>query len=491
MRPTRWTSCSGAGRRSLPDYGKPPAYLSAVAHYATAGDEVADLCTQAGFAPDPEQRLILDQVFAADRRGHPAAFEVAVICPRQNLKTGTFKQIALGWLFITGEPYVIWSAHEFKTAAEAFRDMVALIESTPSLARRIKSVHRAAGNEGIELTGGQRLDFKARTKTGARGLSAPKLVLDEAFALQPGHMGSLLPTMAAMADPQVLYGSSAGLAGSEVLRGLRDRGRADADPRMFYAEWCDVRPGVCVSEDCPHTLVSAGCALDDMDRLAAANPALGRRIMPDTLRMLRRAMPADEFAREFLGWWDEPARTGADLPVERWVAAHTDTAPSGMLALAVDVSPSHTWSSVVLCGSGVLELVDRRRGSGWLPERLAQLCRDHGVERVTLDPAGPAGAVIPDLEAAGVQLDLLDGKSSVQACSSLVESIGSGRVQVRQADAFTEAVAGATRRKIGDNWKWSRVGSEVDISPLVAATWAAWAWIADQTAEYDVLESAY
>lgn len=185
-------------KRSSPDYGTPPAYLSAVEFYATAGDEVADLCAQAGFAPDPEQRLILDQVFAADRRGVPVAAEAAVVCPRQNLKTGSFKQVALGWLFITGEPYVVWSAHEFKTAAEAFRDMVALIESMPSMDRRIKAVHRAAGNEGIELVTGQRLDFKARTKTGARGLSAPKLVLDEAFALQPSHMGSLLPTMAAM-----------------------------------------------------------------------------------------------------------------------------------------------------------------------------------------------------------------------------------------------------------------------------------------------------
>lgn len=475
----------------MPDYGKPPAFLSEVDYYATSGDEVADLCSQVGFPPDPEQRLILDQVFAADRHGHPVAFESAVVCPRQNLKTGSFKQAALGWLFVTGEPYVVWSAHEFKTAAEAFRDLVALIESDASLSRRIKSINRASGNEGIELTQGQRLDFKARTKTGARGLSAPKLVLDEAFALHPGHMGSLLPTMAAMADPQVIYGSSAGMAASEVLRGVRDRGRAGGDGRMFYAEWCDTNPGVCASEDCAHELTAAGCALDDMDRLAAANPALNRRIMPATLRMMRRAMPADEFAREFLGWWDEPAKTTSELTVERWAAAHTTEAPRGSLRLALDVAPSHTWSSLVLCGSGVLELVDRRRGSGWLPDRVAEVCERHGIERVTLDPAGPAGALIPDLELAGVRLDLLDGRTSVQACSALVESVRSGRVQVRAADAFTEAVAGAVPRKVGDGWKWSRVGSEVDISPLVAATWAAWAFIADAESDYDVLASAY
>ena len=62
---------------------------------------------------------------------------------------------------------------------------------------------------------------------------------------------------------------------------------------------------------------------------------------------------------------------------------------------------------------------------------------------------------------------------------------------MRHADAFLSAVAGASRRKTGDRWKWSRASSEVDISPLVAATWACWGWLADQSIEYDVLASAY
>jgi hypothetical protein len=42
--------------------------------------------------------------------------------------------------------------------------------------------------------------------------------------------------------------------------------------------------------------------------------------------------------------------------------------------------------------------------------------------------------------------------------------------------ALVNAVVGARRRDQGDGvWKWSRVGSEVDISPLVAMTWALWA----------------
>ena len=465
------------------DYGRPPAFLATVDYARTLGPEVGEMCTLAGFGPDPEQSLILDQVFAELSDGRPAAFESTILAPRQNLKTGGLKQVALGWLFLLDAPLVVWSAHEFRTTQEAFRDLVELIEGTPMFSRRVLTISRGNGDEAIILKSGARCMFRARTKSGGRGLTAPKLILDEGFALKAAHVGSLLPTLAAMRDAQVVTASSACTVNSEILRDDVERGRAGGGPRQFYAEWCDVRAGECATEDCDHAKSATGCAADDMDRLAAANPALGRRIMPDTLRALRRKMPPDEFVREFLGWHDEPAKTTSELTVERWTSAHTERAPRGVLSLSLDVAPSHLWGSLVLCGDGVLELVDRRRGSGWIPGRVAELCERHGIERVTLDPAGPAGALIPDLEAAAVRLDLLDGRSSVQACSALVESVRSGRVQVRAADAFTEAVAGAVPRKVGDGWKWSRVGSDVDISPLVAATWAAWAFVSGRDSE--------
>jgi hypothetical protein len=76
----------------------------------------------------------------------------------------------------------------------------------------VKRIYNGNGEERIEMNGGARLLFKARTKTGGRGLTGDKVILDEAFALQPGHMGALLPTLSVRPDPQVLYGSSAGLA---------------------------------------------------------------------------------------------------------------------------------------------------------------------------------------------------------------------------------------------------------------------------------------
>jgi hypothetical protein len=56
-----------------------PAYLSAPPWALTLGPEVADLCADAGYAPDPEQELALDILFAEDQHGLPSVFEFAAI----------------------------------------------------------------------------------------------------------------------------------------------------------------------------------------------------------------------------------------------------------------------------------------------------------------------------------------------------------------------------------------------------------------------------
>ena len=56
--------------------------------------------------------------------------------------------------------------------------------------------------------------------------------------------------------------------------------------------------------------------------------------------------------------------------------------------------------------------------------------------------------------------------------------------------ALMAAVGGASRRTVGDGWKWSRKDSTVDVSPLVAATYAHWMWLGRAVA-YDILDSAW
>ncbi len=446
-----------------------PAFGTGPAFTRTLGPEVADLSELASFTPDPEQRLALDAIFAM--RSAPsnkaAAFEVAVIAPRQNIKTSLFKQCALGWLFITDQRLVVWSAHEFATSKEAHRDLVELIEGSDVLRKRIKTIHRANGDEGIELVTGQRVNFKARTKTGGRGLSGDKVVLDEAFALQDTHMASLIPLMSVRPDPQVLYGSSAGLMASEVLREVRDRGRAGLDPSLAYIEWCDDLPGDCDAQRCSHAVGSRGCRLDDQRRWGRANSQMGRRMTVDYLEAERRMLPPAEFGRERLGWWDESEDVSTALDAQAWYAlADAGAERSGVPTFAVATAPDRSWTAVAVAwmrpdGAAQVMLADYRQGAAWVPERLVELRQRWG------------GRVLADNAARGLVPDAVEPSTDdlAQAHNALADAIEAKQVRHGDEPAMNVAVRAARWRAQGNTRVLDRKGA-ADISPICAAAMA-------------------
>lgn len=460
-----------------------PAYRSAPDYTQTLGDEVADLCDLVGYAPDPEQRLGLDLIFALDGRGLSAAFEFAVIVARQNMKTGLFKQAALGWLFITQQRLVTWSAHEFSTTQEAFRDLTVLIESSSYLSRRVKRIYRGNGDESIELMTGQRILFKARTNTGGRGLTGDKIVLDEAFALTPGHIGSLMPTLSVRPDPQLVYGSSAGQAGSEVLRRIRDRGRQGDSARLAYLEWCAGEHLRCAQPSCRHEPGTDGCLLDRRDLWKQANPLLGRTRANGTglteayVAAEREAMPPEEFGRERLGWWDDPANAEPIFGAGFWEQCATDVRASVRpAALGVAVSYELTHASVGAAardGDQVhLRPLQHGPGTGWVVARVKELQALHRVD-VVVDGRGPAAALIPAMREAGIRLRIIDTVEVLDACAHIFSLVRDGRARHGAYPELDAAVAAAVKRPVGDRWALGRRKSTSDISAFEAVTWAA------------------
>jgi hypothetical protein len=291
---------------AAPDVQVAPAFCWVPPHETSAGSEVADFAETAGMPIDGEQRLALNAMFAEHEDGANVAFEYALIAARQNIETHTLRAATIADLFLFRQPLSIWTAHRMTATLEAFTALKATIDDHDHLRRRVKRISDTNGEEEIELLGGPRLKFMARSKGAGRSLTANRLTLDEAYDLDPSDMGSLMPTMAAVVDAQLRYGSSAGHTSSAVLRAVRDRGRRGADPSLTYLEWGDSQPPSCVEPDCDHTYGTEGCCLDDKRRWQRANPAAGRRISWERLEAMRRGMPPDEFAREVCGWWDDP-----------------------------------------------------------------------------------------------------------------------------------------------------------------------------------------
>jgi hypothetical protein len=460
----------------------------------TFGPEVAEVCAAAGFAPDPQQELGLDLIFAIKPDGSPASFSFCVICCRQNLKTGLFKQAVIGWLFVTEQRLMVWSSHEMSTTTEAQRDLEELLLDSPALRKRMlpqknNGVYYDNGSERIELATGQRVLFKARRDTGGRGLAAPKVILDEAFALKAAMMGSLLPLMMAQQDPQVLYGSSAGKADSAVLFDIRERGRNAMSPEMTYLEWLSDREP-CADPDCRHPKDAEArgldCALDRERLIRKANPTISTgRIDIGTVRNLRQELPAEEFMRECLGWWDEPDDLGPPaVDLRRWGAEDAckpQAAAPSRATVVVDVEPDRSLATVGLAGNGpggrVLLMVHTCPVDKAV-ETVQALQANIDVLEVALHPTSQAGALLPEFAAADIDIHKLTSTDLGQGWSAFQTGVIAGRfVHLGQVE-LDAAVSVARSRKMPNSEAQlvDRKTVHVPLGPVVAASVAAQRW---------------
>jgi phage terminase large subunit-like protein len=279
---------------------------------SSEGDRVAALAEAAGLDLDDWERWVLAQGLGRAADGKWSAFETALIVARQNGKGAILEALELAALFLDdfGVELILHSAHEFKTASEAFRRVQARIDNHPSFRRRVRQVYLQRGAESIELKNGKRLRFIARSGGSGRGFSADLVILDEAYELGDAAMAALLPTLSARPNPQIWYTSTAGLPTSSQLGLVRARGVRGDDPSLAFMEW---------SAD------PAGYDPADPRCWAQANPGLGIRITPEYIVKERAAMAAAEFARERLSVGDYPSDGGAweVLGQDAWSACAT------------------------------------------------------------------------------------------------------------------------------------------------------------------------
>lgn len=434
---------------------------------STSGDEAVALCQHAGLELDPWQQYVLRHSLGERADGRWASRSVGLIVPRQNGKGEVLVARELAGLFLLGERLILHSAHEFKTAQEAFFRINDYIHKTPSLAKRVEKVSTSHGEEGILLKTGQRLRFVARSKSSARGFSAETIILDEAFNLTNEMMAALGPVLLAQDNSQVWYTSSAGMEVSDVLRGLRERGMAggaDAGSLAFF-EWS-------AHEDCDS---------DDRESWKQANPALGYRVTEEKVEDQRMILGEDQFRREILGiWFDESANVV--IPLSHWESLSDRASSPGLpLIMAVDYSPERQDASIALsarneAGKAHVELIDYRpgEGTGWVLKRILELQDRWTPAAWVLDPSGPVGGLLPSLRENGIEPILPTSREYSHGCGQFYDMAMNNELAHLGQASLTSALASGRKRLMGDSWAWSRKDSKSDISPLVAATLAVY-----------------
>jgi hypothetical protein len=416
----------------------------------------------------PWQQLVADVGLEHDERGIPYFREVRLTVPRQQGKTTLILAVATDRCLAFDRPQrVLYTAQDRNHAREKWIEQVELLQRSPL--RRLFTVRRSNGSERISWRTGSVLGITASGEKSGHGFTLDQAFIDEAFAqIDDRLVQGFRPAMVTRRDAQLWILSTAGTDESTFLRERVDDGRArvEQDDRegVAYFEW------------------SAPDDWDVADRATwrAAMPALGLTIDEETVAADFATMDQGEFARAYLNRWSPKG-----VPVfalAQWLAClDPRSQASGPIAFGVDVAPDRSSGTIAAAGGRAdgrvhVELIERRDGTDWIPARIRELVERWRPSGVAIDPAAPAGSLLPSLALGSVPLSLCTGRSYGQACGAYFDDVATGRLAHRGQPALDDAVLGARRRSLGDAWAWARTPDAADPAPLIAATLARWSW---------------
>ena len=469
------------------------------------GPEAIELARRGGLILDPWQCDALTCMLGVRSDGKWACFEYGEIVARQNGKGGILEGRALAGLFLLGEQLIMWSAHEYKTAMEAFRRVMLLLrrlgtrinENLFDVDGILVKVINTNGEESLErLDTGARIKFIARSKGSGRGFSGDVNIIDEAFAYTRVQQEALMPTMSARPNPQIIYTSSPPLTGDtgEVMYALRARADAGGDDSLGWRDWG--LPG-----DLDHVKVD----LDDPNLWAQTNPAFGGRLTAEFVARERRSMSITGFARERLGIWPREIDTSkgwAVISEADWAAALDEHSQAGTtIALAVSVSWDRKRSAIGVAGprvDGLMhgEVVESGSGTGWVVRRLKELRDAWQPAAVVVNPGAPAGSLIPEIEDEGIEVTQVSSRETAQAFGAFYDLVCGAPYQndagelidprrfrhIGQEELTAGAIAGVSR-KLGDGHAWDLKEADGDVTGIDAVTLAVHGYLTREVEE--------
>lgn len=435
---------------------------------STGWPAVAKKAAEVGLGADDWQvgigRLALakraDGKFAAGIGG------VVLSIPRQVGKTYLVALIVFCLCLLTPGLTVLWTAHRMKTAGETFSKLQAFTRRK-KIAPHVLKVTTGAGDEVVYFRNGSRILFGARERGFGRGFDNVDVeVFDEAQILTEAAVEDMVPATNVSANPLLFFIGTPPRPKDpgEIFAGKRREALAGEDEDTVYVEFS----------------ADPGTNENDRKQWAKANPSYPSRTDDAAMLRMKKALNTPgSFDREARGIWDAESRISL-FDATLWDAGRRELRPAdlavGSLALAVSIDLAH--SAIVagaedLGGGAWVKCLHHGPGTQGVVERCVELQAKFGVD-IVIDGRGPGAVLIPHLEKAGVRLHIATTGDVLDAFANLETKIRDGQFYHVNAPELDKAAAGASRRPVGDRSALGRKKSEADISPLEAASLAAW-----------------
>jgi len=427
---------------------------------------------------DPFQSLLVC-ITLASLGTRLSASEVGALIARQNGKGGWLEAIAIWSLF---EPYLygvlegrknttLWTAHELKTSDEAWARVKSLIEANPDLAAEVVTWNGGlTGTHIIELRDGSRLIFLARSKSSGRGFSPRRIIFDEAQELSAlAFRAMMYATSAQGARRQLIFAGTVPSAENDatIWTGVRDRGRSGKVSRLAWAEWTPE------GSDNPRTPPDP----TDWKARAEANPALGIRILPETIDEEWEAAQADleGFMRERMSVW--PGGGSGSYLFPRWAERAGMAGAPTTFAVSCDLKRN----GLFVGGSdgssiGLVTLKAFAESGPWVPMKhldmfVSEVARVADGSPVCLQEKGPAWHLRDTLVDAGVRVQPVTFDQFVELGAELERLVESGGVTYLASTDLDADVRKATWRKVNNRLVLSGDAPALDVAAM--ALWGA------------------
>ena len=293
--------------------------------------------------------------------------------------------------------------------------------------------------------------------------------VDEAQILTVRAMDNMIPVLNTSPNPLVVYMGNPPKPGDQCDAFTEKRMHAlNHDGNLLYVE-------LAADKDADS---------DDREQWAKANPSYPKRTSEQAIMRMRNNLSEDSFRREALGIWGETATAYAISPRPVAGRGHRRRARGrhGELrhrhASGQERADHRSRATVRGRFGNHPDGEHQGRAAGgnmWAVDWLAEHWPK--TASVVIDAQSPAMSLLPELKKAHVKVTVTNMQEMGRACGRFLDMLKAGTLKHPRDEyqpQLAAAVKGATTRPLGQSGAiaWNKLGSDVDITPLVSTTLA-------------------
>lgn len=390
------------------------------------------------------------------------------------------------WRLFKRRRRIVYTAQQWATVEDVFDRVIAIIERTPSLRRRLACPPSKAGNRGViilkPMPGEKHVvkaNFGPRTRHFARGFTEiDDLFLDESYDLLPAEVANLTGAQAASVNPQTIYASTPPVITQHPhchrFAGLVRTVESGGAPGLYGALY-----------RAPTTFTRG-----DPAAYPLAQPSYGvvgnDREMESHLQGARDAGPEDLalFDADWLGWGDYPPPANArpsEIPSQVWQqmgpAAGVGVELTGPRVVAVTREGCWALTAAQRTTCGRIHLEVGFAGdspAAVVAAKVADVMAAWNPAAVVVS-RGAAAELLPSLEAAGLAPTVPNRTDEAQACGGLLSDALAGALSHSGQAAVAAAVSTAFKRELPSGGFVWQVFDPATHAHLMGVTLARWA----------------